>query len=292
MAAEVPEARCARIARALGEPMAGTAPTTRQWLCLERPQPWPRDINQDEDPDVRALVARAAAAGFRPLLIRSTDPPRDRRPPRVFLADTAPGRATLTTLTVGRERWNELPLPGPDDPLPGEPVTGPLLLVCTHGPRDLCCGKDGEALVDALSGPGVFACSHLGGHRFAPTALLLPTGYLYGRLEPSSATALLARAAAQEIETDGCRGRCTWSPEGQVAELAVRAATGLSSPDDLFVLDDTGDTVHLGTASGERWAVALEHVDIEATRPASCGARPTLVVPLRAASVRALRPSR
>ena len=292
MAADLPDARCARIAGALDEPMAGTAPSTRRWLCLERPQSWPRDINQDEDPAVRALLARAAAAGFRPLLIRSTDPARARRPPRVFLADTAPGRAIVTMLMVEREQWVDLPLPAPDDPLPGEPVTGPLLLVCTHGQRDLCCGTDGGALVDALSGPGVFACSHLGGHRFAPTALLLPTGYLYGRLEPSSATALLASAAAQEIATDGCRGRCTWSPEGQVAELAVRAATGLSSPDDLFVLDDNGDTVHLGTASGERWAVALEHVDIEATRPASCGARPTVVMPLRAASVRALRPSR
>ena len=291
MVAKVPDARCARIARALDEPMAGTAPTTRRWLCLERPQPWSRDINQDEDPAVRALLARAAAAGFRPLLIRGTEPASDRRAPRVFLTDTAPGSAATTTLTVEREQWNDLPLPGPDDPLPGEPVTGPLLLVCTHGQRDPCCGTEGEELVDALSGPGVFACSHLGGHRFAPTALVLPSGYLYGRLEPSSAIALLARAAAEQVTTDGCRGRCTWSPEGQVAELAVRAATGLRSPGDLFVLDDTGDTVHIGTASGERWAVALEHVDTEAIRPASCGARPTLVVPLRAAGVRALRTS-
>lgn len=134
-------------------------------------------------------------------------------------------------------------------------------------------GSTGKALAEALSGPNVFACSHLGGHRFAPTALVLPTGYLYGHLDPRSATAVLAGAAAGEVEVDHCRGRSTWSPTGQVAELAVRAATGLRSPDALVVPDDTGDTVRLGATSGDRWAVDVERVDADRTRPASCGAR-------------------
>ena len=145
--------------------------------------------------------------------------------------------------------------------------------------------------MDAIAGPGVFAASHLGGHRYAPTALVLPTGYAYGRLEPTSAAAIRAGAAAGVITTDRCRGRCTWSPRGQVAELAVREATGLRSPDALIVEDDSGDVVHVGTATGERWAVDVEPVDVDATRPASCGARFTLMVPLRAVEVRVLRPS-
>jgi hypothetical protein len=285
----MPGARCAQIADALDEPMAGTAPSTRRWLCLERPEGWSGDITQNPDPAVRALLARAAAAGFRPLLIRGPKPVPDRRPPRIFLADTTPGGAVTTRLTVDRsEQLGDLPLPDPGGSLPGEPVTGPLLLVCTHEQRDPCCGLEGNALVRALAGTDVFECSHLGGHRFAPTALVLPTGYLYGRLDANSATAVVAAAAAGEVATDYCRGRCTWSPKGQVAELAVRAATGLRSPDALVVEDDTGDSVHLATATGERWAVDLEWVDVDATRPASCGARPTLIVPLRAAAVRAL----
>ena len=71
----------------------------------------------------------------------------------------------------------------------------------------------------------------------------------------------------------------------------MREATGLRSPDALIVEDDSGDIVHVGTATGERWAVDVEPVDVDATRPASCGARFTLMVPLRAAAVRALRPS-
>ena len=223
--AAVTGARCAEIARTLDEPMVGTAPSTRRWLCLERTDPWPADINQDRDPGVRALLARAAAAGFRPLMIRSTEGGPERRPPRVFLTDTAPGRTVTTTLDIERpEQLDDLPLPDPDHPLPGVPVTAPMFLICTHEQRDPCCGLDGRALVDAIAGPGVFAASHLGGHRYAPTALVLPTGYAYGRLEPTSAAAIRAGAAAGVITTDRCRGRCTWSPRGQVAE--ARGARG------------------------------------------------------------------
>ena len=112
--------------------------------------------------------------------------------------------------------------------------------MCAHEQRDPCCGLDGRALLDALAGPDVHACSHLGGHRFAPTAMVLPTGYVYGHLDPAGARRVLARAAASEVETERCRGRCTWSPGGQVAELAVRAATGLCGPDDLVMIDDRG----------------------------------------------------
>ncbi len=286
MTAVLPRDGCAEISRAADEPMAGTAPSARRWLCLEHPDPWPGDVTKDPDPAVRTLLARSGAAGFRPLLIRGTVPaPHHQR--RVFLVDTAPGVAAATMLTVGRsDQLGALPLPDLDSPLPGEPVPEPLLLICAHDQRDPCCGLAGKALAATLAGPTVFACSHLGGHRFAPTALVLPTGYLYGRLEPESARAVHRGAAAGEVVTDACRGRCTWSPGGQVAELAVRVATGLRAPDAVVVLDEGGETVRLRTASGEQWDVDLEWVEVDAARPASCGARPTLMTPLRAAAVR------
>jgi len=273
--------RCAQITRQLAEPMPGTAPSSARWLCLEWPGAWPADIKQVDDPAARRLLERASDAGFRPLLVRG-----DRR--RVLLTDASPPGATTTIV----EQWHDLDLPGPGQALPGEPLTGPLLLVCAHEQRDPCCGIDGRALLDALAGPDVVACSHLGGHRFAPTAMVLPTGYVYGHLDAVAASTVLARAAVGEVETDRCRGRCTWSPGGQVAELAVRAATGLSAPDDLVLIDDRGDTVHFNSTAGGRWAVDIETVEVTATRPASCGARPTLVAPLRAAAVRTLRGSR
>lgn len=281
-------ARCAEASRALGEPMAGTAPTTRRWLCLEHPAPWPHDVTRHPDPSVRALLGRASAAGLRPLLIRSPEAGAPAGAARVFLVDTAPGAAVATVSVARRPELDDLPLPDPGGPLPGEPVAGPLLLVCTHEQRDPCCGLEGKALADALAGANVFECSHLGGHRFSPTAMVLPTGYVYGRLERASAQALLDRARAGEVTTDHCRGRCTWSPRGQVAELAVRAATGLRSPDDLVVNDDADEQVHVVARSGQRWAVDLELLDVDTTRPASCGARPTLPAPLHATAVHTL----
>jgi hypothetical protein len=127
--------------------MAGTAPSTRRWLCLERPAPWPIDIIQDRDPAMQALLGRAAAGGFRPLLIRGPEPAGDRRPARIFLADTAPGSTVMTTVAIeDPAQLGELTLPGLDAPLPGEPMAGPLLLICTHGERDPCCGIDGRQL--------------------------------------------------------------------------------------------------------------------------------------------------
>lgn len=280
--ATAPDPRCAEVSRALAEPMAGTAPTARRWLCLESPQPWPDDIARHPDPAVREFLARATAAGFRPLLTSGAEPGR------IMLADTMPGSTSATTLTVRTEQLDALPLPEPGAPLPGEPVTGPLLLVCAHARRDPCCGLDGPALVEALADADVVACSHLGGHRFAPTALLLPTGYAYGHLDPAAAAELLAQARHGAVVVDRCRGRSTWSSRGQVAELAVRAATGLRSPADLVVVDDGDDPVQVATPSGERWAVDLETLEIDTTRPASCGARPTLMTPLRAVAVHAL----
>ena len=290
--AAVPDARCAEIARTLDEPMVGTAPSTRRWLCLERTEPWPGDINHDRDPTVRALLARAAAAGFRPLMIRSTERGPERRPPRIFLTDTAPGRTITTVLDIERPgQLDDLPLPEPDHPLPGDPVNEPAVPdLHPRAARPLLWARRAAHWWTPSPDQDVFAASHLGGHRFAPTALVLPTGYVYGRLEPTSAAAIRVGAAAGEITTDRCRGRCTWSPRGQVAELAVREATGLRSPDALIVEDDSDDTVHVAAATGERWAVDVESVEVDATRPVSCGARPTLMVPLRAAAVRALRP--
>ena len=71
---------------------------------------------------------------------------------------------------------------------------------------------------------GLWGCSHLGGHRFAPTALVLPTGYLYGRLDVATAVAARKAAGQGEVETAHCHGRIAWEPAGQVAELRIREA--------------------------------------------------------------------
>lgn len=288
-----PAVRCAVLARVLDEPLGGTAPVARRWLCVEQQGAWPRAVAEHRDAAVRTLAARAAAAGWRLLLIRRPG----RRPVTtptvtVLLADTDPAAPRVSRLVVARPLLASLPLPGPGERLPGSPVLEPLLLVCTHGRRDVCCALDGRALVASVLAAGpevapyVWESSHLGGHRFAPTALVLPTGYLYGRLDPATAVDVLKAAAHGEMEPLLCRGRSTWSPEGQVAELAVRRETGLREAAAVLV-GTPGEAgpglvrVPVSVADGRRWVVDVVREEPDGTRPPSCGADPTPVARLR-----------
>src|SRR5205823_6194194 len=88
---------------------------------------------------------------------------------------------------------------GQTDPDP----TGVDLFVCTHGRRDVCCGTDGTALWRRLSAPKsagglgdvvrLWRTSHTGGHRFAPTGAVFPSGQYWAWLDPGLVRAVLGR---------------------------------------------------------------------------------------------------
>ncbi|WP_281689894.1 sucrase ferredoxin [Pseudonocardia thermophila] len=265
--------RCAILARS--EPVAGTAPVASGWVCVEQRGAWPRSVDDHPDPKIRALHARAAEAGWKLLLIRRpgrTEP----GPTRVLLADTSPAAPRLTTLTVDGPDGLAAIVPGRTV---GDDYPGGVLLVCTHGRRDRCCALDGRALaaaVRSIGEPDVWECSHLGGHRFAPTALVLPTGYLYGRIDVAGAVAAGKAAGLGEVELGRCRGRSAWSPAGQVAELAVRELTGLRDAAALTVAPGDGPEVLVTAGDGTRWSVPVRRTTGPA-RPASCGTDPTPV---------------
>jgi hypothetical protein len=278
--------RCSLLALARDEPLAGTAPVARRWVCVEQRGAWPSDLTSHPEP---ALAALAATPGWRLLLIRRPGRRGEHDAPlRVYLADTAPGTTRVTTFAVdGPEDLADIDLPGADEPLPGARADGPLLLVCTHGRRDRCCAVDGRALATAIVDGGeqdVWECSHLGGHRFAPTALVLPTGYAYGRLDPGTAIAARKAAFPGEVDIAQCRGRTTWSPAGQVADLAVRAASGLRDANALHVADVPGGAL-VTARDGRRWEVDVSPV-VGASRPTSCGSDPTPLLAVEATAVR------
>ncbi|WP_346016628.1 sucrase ferredoxin [Chroococcidiopsis sp. CCMEE 29] len=90
------------------------------------------------------------------------------------------------------------------NPLNVAPVEGPTrdILVCTHGSHDKCCAKYGnpfyrQALATvsdlSLSQVRVWQASHIGGHRFAPTAIDFPEGRYYGYLDSASFASILTQ---------------------------------------------------------------------------------------------------
>ncbi|GAA1862223.1 sucrase ferredoxin [Pseudonocardia ailaonensis] len=289
------DARCTALARAAEEPLPGTAPVRSRLLLVEHVGSWPRAVDRHQDPAIAGLADRARAAGRKLLLIRRPGRrPSSEAPRTVFLADTGPGECRVRRFVI--DGPDELPAVPLGDPHAGERIDQALLMVCTHGTRDLCCAVEGRSLatavVEAEPEPDVvWECSHLGGHRFAPTALVLPTGYLYGRLDVATAVAARKAAAQGEMEPGLCRGRAAWEPAGQVAELAVRVRTGLRDADALTIdrIDEVrrGREVLVRGPEGAAWAVLVVERP-GPSRPLSCGAALERSAPLVAMAVRAV----
>ena len=296
--------RCSALAAMLGEPMAGTSAVASTWLCIEQPGPWGRDalLESHIDPEVgRELADRVRGTGVRVALIRrpGSHPDRHRPVPRhVYLAHTMPGRTWLERITVAdpKELLDlDFAAAGAGTPSGFGPlVPDPLLLICTNGRRDVCCALRGRPVAAALAarhGDLVWESNHIGGHRFSPTAAMLPTGYSYGRLDLDTAERLLHPDSG--VLTEHCRGRSSWAAPGQVAELAVRSARAERDPDALRV-------VAIEPAGAGRWRTVVSHVDgrwwevavaervAEDLRSASCGAAPKASVNLFAEGIREL----
>ncbi len=153
----------------------------------------------------------------------------------------------------------------------------------TNAKRDQCCAIDGRpAAADAnVAFPGrVWECSHLGGHRFAATALSLPHGYVHGRLDGAAATRLLLAAERDRLEVATLRGRSFWPAAAQAAEVHVRTTENLQGVDEVLTVelgegpdDDAGAswTARVGLRDGtSRELVVRSVVDEAVRRPESC----------------------
>ncbi len=84
-----------------------------------------------------------------------------------------------------------------------------IVAVCTDGQSDPCCAKFGLPVFKSLlkfSEVIALQTSHLGGCRFAATALFLPSGHCYGRIEQNSVTAAVIAESAGRIDPSTFRG--------------------------------------------------------------------------------------
>ncbi|MDV7355621.1 sucrase ferredoxin [Rhodococcus oxybenzonivorans] len=277
---------------AVDEPLPGTAAHVTGWVCLEHPGAWGRDVVDGTalgSELAGELDARAKAAGVRFMFIRrpgrSTTDPAKRT---VLLAHSHPASAWCERLDIGSPADLldlDLGVVAGSAPRWGEPVAEPVVLVCAHGKRDQCCAVLGRPIAARLStefGDTVWECSHTGGHRFAPSMILLPTGYTYGRLSAEQSAEAVRAAARDEVYAQGLRGRSCWDERGQVAELAVRELV-TAGPNEL-VVDGASVVTHI---DGRRWSVDVEEREL-APRPPSCGAAPKPVRPVVATGVRPL----
>lgn len=281
-------------ASAVDEPLGGTAAQVAGWVCLEYPGGWGRDVldgtalGQELADELRV---RADAAGVRIMFIRRpgrsvlTGGTSERPAHTVLLAQSHPDRSWCERLEIDTPTGLldiDFHAVSGEAPRLGRLVENPVVLVCAHGKRDQCCAVFGRPVAASLAAEfddDIWECSHTGGHRFAPSMILLPSGYTYGRLDADASLASVRSAREGEVRLEGLRGRSVWSPRGQVAENAVRQRVK-AGIDELSIEGET--VVH---ADGRRWAVTIEESEL-APRPASCGAVVKSVTALIARDVR------
>ncbi|MDQ3283220.1 MAG: hypothetical protein M3Q69_17620 [Acidobacteriota bacterium] len=273
---------CSDAARLRGDDNIATAARVDLWILVEFPCTWGRDPICDSalPAPVREALERATREIPRSRVVfirKRVEPPRECR---VYLARSGP-RAGLLALD----------LPTVDDvatvpfaALAAEPLAPPqrpLILVCTHGQHDSCCGRRGYPLFDALQRRDdidVWQCSHIGGDRFAANALVLPWGLYYGPVEPRDAEALVATALNDEIYLAAFRGRSSQSRPVQAAETFVRRTHVVTRRDAFRLLQretlvDGRMRIHLRDDEGTLHDVTLEHFVESEEAFATCTAK-------------------
>jgi len=283
----------------IGEPLRGTAVSgTSLWVVLELSGAWgPKGLEDSGLPEsVVSHLSRFVSQDKRARVQLIRRPDRANVGFTLYLANSTPGGGAL--LRRSFPRIEELLLvdltswASGASPTGFDPVNEPLYLVCTHGKRDRCCAQRGLPVFAAIArevGPEAWQTTHLGGHRFAATLLVLPSGICYGRVEADEAQALCAAHARNELYNIArLRGRTSYGGPAQAAEALLREQLDDLQLDSLELL---GSEHAMG---GER--VRFRHVPSDVTHevwvtrealpafPQSCGASPKPVeryVPLR-----------
>jgi hypothetical protein len=270
------------------------------WMALEQNGPWGAQAATQShlDPDLgRTLTRMCQEAAGRFILIRRPGTHSDLRDghpqkghaQRVYVAGGLAGppwllqadlddparlarlaRLQMDTLQLDTQQLETPGSAGIDavrDLMPEFQLSpSPVLMICTNSRRDVCCSVRGRpvALESASQRPGqVWECSHTGGHRFAPTGVLLPHGQTFGRLSGTSAVAAVDAAMRGEVAMEllGAtydRGRSCLSVPGQAAESVVRQQ--IQEPS-LLALSTTA-TPRPGQKNAENtWHCRVSHVD-------------------------------
>jgi hypothetical protein len=299
---------CSRLSAQRGLPLIGSAGCHSAILAFELPPPWtPRLVGSRGGGDAldAALVAIAElSADVRVLALEPSAEAEDGRR-RVLWFRRDEGwfsgysrreyRVLPETLPAVLHQLAETGFTSADPVGGGE--RGRDLLVCTHGSRDACCGRFGyplyrrlgEAAARAAADLRVWRCSHLGGHRFAPTLLDLPSGRLFGRLGDAEADALLdGGPALREGLKAVYRGRMALPEPVQILEreLWLQAGPGFEDAGLRWEVEPLAQRwkarLEAQLPDGRRFearAVVERATSGSVSTPASCGRDPEVESP-------------
>ncbi len=223
--------RCSEFSAEIGLRPAGTALRVDEVLVVDVALPWPKPVW--DLPDWRFVPGAVEASGRR-VRVLAAQPVDDEMGRLVHYVRPAGGaefeRVDYQTSPAQVASMAERLLRHGPESLADQRVetrTGRELLVCTQGSHDICCGREGSRVAGELAerrpDVSVRRVSHLGGHRFAPTAMSLPDGRMWGMASAEQLLAVVDRGDEPAALASLCRGLVGLNPVEQVAELAVFA---------------------------------------------------------------------
>ena len=267
---------CADSAQSVDEPLAGSAAAgVTMWIALEECDPWdPRAPKKNTLPSAVNATLQAwkkSYPGSRLQFIRRPQQKTTAR--RLFISLSSPKNTRLIAFSLSTvEALTAIDL----DALVagtslegGEVIEGPLFLVCAHGKRDRCCAKWGTAVFSACANLALeqtWQTTHLGGHRFAATLVVLPRGYCYGRVGHGDIPAMItSHREGRLFDLSKLRGRCCYDAPTQAAEVALRQSLSAHPLDDVEHLE----TQHIDGDHARvcfRVDAAEHHVDVQRQR--------------------------
>jgi hypothetical protein len=233
--------RCAEWTREKGIDPIGTAGTYSGYLLVEWPLPWPADLG--DIPELAPVVTALNGTGIRLQGLVGTSTLGPHR--HVILYHRGPeGDGGFRGFVRHEELVAEEDvvstclqlLNGPTTVVRSDNLEPPLVdvLICGHGRRDRCCGSLGTRLFQQLAPLDhghvrLWRTSHTGGHRFAPTLVVLPEATVWAFADEALVRQITTRSGRPEDllgRYRGCSGLS--SRRAQVVERAVFADLGWS----------------------------------------------------------------
>lgn len=279
---------CSDAARLRGDDNTATAARIDVWLLVELPITWGRDpITEAALPQVvRDALRRASHEIPRCRVVFIRKRVECLGPTRVYIVRSGP-RTGVTQLDLDAlDDVATIPFVSLAKDT-SAPAARPIVLVCTHGQHDSCCGRRGYPLFDALRRReelDLWQCSHIGGDRFAANAVVLPWGIYYGPVEPRDADELADSIARDEIFLPGYRGRSSLSRPVQAAETFIRRETNVLARDAFRLvsrepLENGRVQVHLRDRAGTIHDVTVEQFQSAETAMLTCTSEAASTVP-------------
>lgn len=245
----------------IGEQLFGTAARVDVWLLLEHNGPWGAEAfaesNLPQPIKDRINHWLAVIPNARLQLIRHQSGPTP-TPKAFYVAISREANAALYKFQIAD--YDELlgmdvPAITSGDAAYQQYRSDDLVfLVCTNGRRDKCCGKFGAPVYEAMSQfaiDSVWQTTHLAGHRFAPTAVFLPHGIVYGRIDAGDVEKLVSEYRDLRIYLSKYRGRSCYNEVVQAAEYYLRLQQDALAIDQFRFVD-------VQQTAPDRWAVRFE----------------------------------